>query len=188
MYPSMERQHLRILAISGSLRTKSANTALVHLAAQSAPEGIEVVIYNGLAGLPHFNPDLDREPAHPSVSELRANVEASDALLISVPEYAHGVPGSLKNALDWLVGSGELLDKPVAVINASPRSTHAFASLVETLTVMSAVVVRDASIVLPFTPDAADVALRSEESKERRVLRRAMQALVAAVDRARAAM
>jgi NADPH-dependent FMN reductase len=76
--------------------------------------------------------------------------------LISSPEYAHGVPGALKNALDWLVGSGERIEKPVAVINASARATHAWESLVETLTVMSASVVRDASITLPLGGRAAD--------------------------------
>jgi NADPH-dependent FMN reductase len=71
-----------------------------------------------------------------------------DAVLISSPEYAHGVPGVLKNALDWVVGSGELIDKPVALINASARATHAWTSLADTVSVMSARVVRDASITV----------------------------------------
>ena len=83
-------------------------------------------------------------------------MQACDAVLISSPEYAHGVPGALKNALDWLVGSGELIDKPIALINASARATHAWASLAETLTVMSARVIRDASITVPLDGKALD--------------------------------
>ena len=83
-----------------------------------------------------------------AVTRFRARLQACDAVLISSPEYAHGVPGVLKNALDWVVASGELIDKPVALINTSARATHAWASLANTLSVMSARVVRDASITV----------------------------------------
>jgi len=133
---------MRVLAISGSLRASSSNTLLLTLAAGLAPEGVEVTLYRGLGDLPHFNPDLDRvldDPALPeAVRYLRRRVAAADALLISSPEYAHGVPGSLKNALDWLVGGSEIPGKPVALVNTSPRATHAQASLAETLRTMSA--------------------------------------------------
>ena len=72
-------------------------------------------------------------------------------MLISSPEYAHGVPGALKNAFDWIVGSGEIVGKPVALVNASPRATHARASLAETLRVMSADLVEEASITVPLS-------------------------------------
>ena len=107
-------------------------------------------VYRGLADLPPFNPDLDSDRPFEAVAGLRAQLHACDAVLISSPEYAHGVPGVLKNALDWVVGSGEFVDKPVALINASARATHAWASLVETLTVMSARVVEEASITVPL--------------------------------------
>jgi len=142
---------MRILAISGSLRRASSNTALLRAAASLAPEGVEVVAYAGLGDLPHFNPDLEEaEPLPPSVADLRAQVRAADGLLISSPEYAHGVPGVMKNALDWLVGGEEFIWKPVALLNASPRSTHAQASLIETITTMSGRVVAEASIALPL--------------------------------------
>jgi NAD(P)H-dependent FMN reductase len=144
------REPLRILAISGSLRRLSSNTALVQAATVLAPDGVEVRIYTQLAELPLFNPDLegDRPPA--AVAQFRSALEACAAVLICSPEYAHGVPGALKNALDWIVGSGELVGKPVALVNASPRSTHAQTSLVETLRVMSAVLVDAASIAVPL--------------------------------------
>src|SRR5689334_3710681 len=140
---------IRILAISGSLRRFSSNTTLLQAAARLAPPGVEITLYDGLAELPHFNPDLEgSEPA--TVVNFREQIKGSDGVLISSPEYAHGVPGALKNALDWVVGSGELVGKPVALLNASPRSTHAQASLIETLTVMTAVLVAEASITVPL--------------------------------------
>lgn len=140
--------NMRILAISGSLRAGSSNTTLLRAAAELAPKTVEVIVYGGLADLPHFNPDLENGAVPPAVRDFRAQLHASDGVLISSPEYAHGVPGALKNALDWVVGSGELYGKPVALINASPRSTHAQASLIETLSVMMASVVPEASITL----------------------------------------
>ena len=96
---------MRILAISGSLRAASSNTALLRAAGALAPEGVEVVLYEGLAGLPHFNPDLDdldTGTAPPAVVGFRSRLDASDGVSISSPEYAHGVPGAMKNAIDWV--------------------------------------------------------------------------------------
>ena len=134
---------IRILAISGSLRRASTNTALLRAAAMLAPEGMTITLYSGLAELPHFNPDLEgAEP--PAVTDLRRQLRASDGLLIASPEYAHGVAGAMKNALDWLVGGEEFVDKPVALLNASQRATHAQAALAETVTTMAARVVAEA--------------------------------------------
>jgi NAD(P)H-dependent FMN reductase len=159
-----ELQPLRILAISGSLRTASSNTALLRAAAILAPEGVEINVYDGLGDLPHFNPDLEgAEP--PSVQDFWAQVRASDGMLLSTPEYAHGVPGVLKNALDWLVGDTEFSGKPVALLNASPRATYAHASLLETLTVMSARIVSEASLTVSLLGKnfaEADIAVHPE--------------------------
>jgi NAD(P)H-dependent FMN reductase len=144
---------MRVLAISGSLRRESSNMALLRAAAGVAPAGMELVFYEGLASLPHFNPDLDGETDVPSepVRGWRAAARAADGVAISSPEYAHGLPGSLKNALDWLVSSGELIDTPVILLNASPSGgQHAQASLAETLKMMSANVLREASLTEPF--------------------------------------
>src|SRR4051812_43254396 len=99
-----EPQRVRILAISGSLRISSANTAVLRAAITLAAEEVAIALYDGLAELPHFNPDLDGEIAPPSVAKFRRHLAEVDAILISSPEYAHGVPGVMKNALDWLVG------------------------------------------------------------------------------------
>ena len=141
---------IRILGISGSLRAKSSNTTLLRAAAKLASaKDMSITVYSALGELPHFNPDLEgAEP--PSVIQFRESLQNCHGVLISSPEYAHGVPGVLKNALDWIVGSGELVDKPVALLNASPRSTYAQASLRETVTVMSGRLIEEASETVPL--------------------------------------
>src|SRR5215207_10466949 len=99
-----------------------------------------------LASSPHFNPDLDGRTAPPEVLDFRFRLDASDGVNISSPEYAHGVPGAMKNAIDWVVSSGELYEKPVALVNASMGATHAYESLLEILTTADADVVREASV------------------------------------------
>lgn len=140
---------MKVLALSGSLRATSLNSALLRTAAQLAPPEIEVTLCSVLGELPLFNPDLEGcVPA--GVAQLRAQVAAADALLIASPEYAHGVTGTIKNALDWLVSFEAFVNKPVAVLNASPRAHHADAALRETLKTMSAVVVEAASVSVPL--------------------------------------
>jgi chromate reductase len=122
------RSVAHVLAISGSLRRASSNSALVSAAVQLAPVGVDVSIYRELADVPPFNPDLDTEAAPAATFRFRTALQECDAVLISSPEYAHGVPGVLKNALDWVVSSGEFIDKPVAVVNTSARASHAWTS------------------------------------------------------------
>ncbi|MEV0371141.1 NAD(P)H-dependent oxidoreductase [Streptomyces sp. NPDC050636] len=142
---------MRLLALSGSLRARSSNSAVLH-SALDLVDGPATTA--DIGALPHFNPDLDGEDATPPapVATLRAAVAAADALLVVSPEYAHGVPGVLKNALDWLVSSGECVHKPVAVITASPFPTggdHANAQLRETLRMMTAEIVTAACREIP---------------------------------------
>jgi NAD(P)H-dependent FMN reductase len=146
----------RIAAISGSLRAGSSNTAALRAAARLAPAGVEVVLYDGIAMLPFFNPDLDGDEVPAPVGALRALIGSVDGLLISSPEYARGVAGVLKNALDWLVGSQEFPNMPVALINTSPRATHALAALTLTLETMSARIAKEACVTLPLLGGALD--------------------------------
>jgi NAD(P)H-dependent FMN reductase len=141
---------LRLLAISGSLRAVSLNTALLDAAARLAPRNLTVARYRGLDELPHFNPDLDGDVPPPAVAWLRAQIKAADGLLISTPEYARGIPGSFKNALDWLVSYVDFVDKPVALFNASQRATDAQAALRLVLATMSVRVLDTASITVPL--------------------------------------
>lgn len=179
----MER--VRILAVSGSLRAASSNTILLHAARQLADDDVELIIFPGLGDLPHYNPDLDGPVVPPPVAVLRAAVRWAEALLISSPEYAHGVPGVLKNSLDWLVSGVEIPYKPVGLLNASPRSTHAQASLVEILTTMSTVLVPGASQVVPLAGRRFDVAGIRAEPALVAPLRASLAALVGAVHQRR---
>ena len=140
----------QVLAISGSLRAISYNSAALRAARRLAPRGMVVDIYGEMAQLPHFNPDLEEEPLPARVRALRDQVGAADALLIACPEYAHGIPGAFKNLLDWLVGSTEFPGKAVALFNCSPRASDAQSALRNVLTTMSARLVEDASIDLPL--------------------------------------
>ena len=115
-----------------------------------SPPDTKFTFYSGLADLPAFNPDLDTGEPPPAVQNLRHEIGSADGLLISTPEYARGLPGSLKNALDWLVASAEFPEKPIAVIHTSPRSVDAQAQLRLVLTTMSARLIDEASITLPL--------------------------------------
>jgi NAD(P)H-dependent FMN reductase len=172
---------MRLLAISGSLRAVSSNRALLEAAATLAPDGVEIVLYDGIGALPHFNPDIADEDAAASVQSFRAALGASDGAIFSTPEYAHGLPGVLKNALDWVVGSSELVEKPVALFNASPRSTYAVASLTETLTVMSARVIGEASVTVQLAGRALPEGGIAADAELAGILREAIAAFVKAV-------
>lgn len=156
---------LRILAVSGSLRRGSSNTELLRAAALLAPPGMRIIPFDGLDALPHFNPDLDRNPAPSAVTILREQVASADGLLICSPEYAHGIPGVLKNALDWLVSGVEIVAKPIGLLNASPRSTHAHESLIEVVRTLCADVIAGACVPVPLPGrhvNAADILANPE--------------------------
>src|SRR3954462_926052 len=172
---------MKILAVSGSLRAASTNTALLRAAALLAPAGGGVGLYRFLGDLPHFNPDLeDAEP--PAVTELRVRVREGGGLLFAVPEYAHGVPGALKNLLDWLVGGEEFIYKPIALLNASPRATHAQASLRETIRTMSGRIVEEASIAVPLLGRSLDPDAIAADPELSVPLREALAAFVRAIE------
>jgi len=118
-----------ILAISGSTRSGSSNNTILELIATRFKEEAEVVLYQRIDELPHFNPDLDQAPFPEKVTELRALIEQADGILICTPEYVFSLPGSLKNALEWLVSTTLLSFKPAAFIVASGSGEKAFESL-----------------------------------------------------------
>ncbi|HKY38965.1 MAG TPA: NADPH-dependent FMN reductase [Polyangiaceae bacterium] len=173
---------MKILALSGSLRAASSNTNVLLAAKRLAPPELEITLYRGISDLPHFNPDVESATIPPIVAELRAQVEEAAALLICCPEYAHGVPGSFKNALDWLVGIG-LNGKPVGLINASPRSTFVHASLTEILITMGANMVARASPIVPLMGPPLDEIAIADHPELSASLRAGLAALAEASGR-----
>ena len=156
----------RVLCLCGSLRRVSSCRAALEAAKQLAPASLELAMYDGLASLPLFNPDDERDPLPPSVLALRAAVGQADALLVACPEYAHGVPGAFKNLLDWLVGSLEFPGKPALLLNTSARgSYHAQEALAEILRTMSAELLstRPFPVALPGAGCTAEQLLASAE-------------------------
>jgi chromate reductase len=139
---------MKVLAISGSLREASSNTAVLRALVALAPPGIEVSLHPPLDTLPFFNADVEETSLPPSVQAWRSSIRTANAIVISSPEYAHGVSGVLKNALDWLVGGVEINGKPIAVINARPQSTIAHGAPVETLRIMGGRVVDQTALAL----------------------------------------
>jgi chromate reductase, NAD(P)H dehydrogenase (quinone) len=118
-------QSKQLLLISGSLRAGSTNTAVLQTARRLASPTFKAVLYEGMADLPHFNPDLDQEPLPEVVASLRTQLGGADAVLFSTPEYAGTLPGSFKNLLDWTVGGGEMYEMPVGWINVSGPASPA---------------------------------------------------------------
>ncbi|ESX65062.1 NAD(P)H-dependent oxidoreductase [Mesorhizobium sp. M0027] len=137
---------LNILAISGSLRAASTNSALVAALAQNALPDCHVAVYDGLGRLPIFNPDDEGERTPPQAAALIDAVTAADGVIVSCPEYAHGVPGGLKNALDWLVSRDAAVGKPAMLVHASPRSLFARAALAEIMRTMSFALYEEAAL------------------------------------------
>ncbi len=111
---------MKVLGICGSLQAESANLSLLKRAVTLAPASMQIEIFDGIRDLPHFNPDLEGNETHQAVKTLRKALSACDALLIASPEYGHSLPGALKNAIDWVIGSGELEGKLVAVTASAP--------------------------------------------------------------------
>lgn len=176
---------MNILAISGSLRAASTNTYLLRTMAELAPPTVTVTVYNELDSLPHFSPERDRENTSESVINLRRLLQKADSVVICTPEYIHGVPGVLKNMLDWLASSGEFVDKPVGVISASPSDmggSRAHASLSYTLSVLTAKLPEGASLIVPFVRTKLDVSGHVTDQKLMQELRNVLTALTDAAN------
>lgn len=179
-----------VLLVSGSLRGASTNSAALRTIAADPPPGVAARAYDGLGGLPHFNPDDDREDGtvDAAVRALRAAVHDADALLLCTPEYAGALPGSFKNLLEWLVGDADersVSGKPVAWINVAPAaaptgSADAHESLRKVLGYVGAAIVEDACVRVPVDRRALDDRGLIADERVREGLRAAVAALAEA--------
>ncbi len=143
----MLKNKIKILAVSGSLRPNSSNNIILEAIRKMAPADVDFIIYTGLGNLPQFD---DPEQVPVTVSEWRKQLQDADAVLICTPEYAFGVPGSLKNALDWTVGSGELVNKPLALITASTGGEKAHAAFLQIFTALSARIPEGGALLISY--------------------------------------
>ncbi|RKP46197.1 NADPH-dependent FMN reductase [Pararobbsia silviterrae] len=154
---------MRLLAISGSARQRSTNTALLEAMKALAPDGIEIVVLHRLDRLPVFSPDLEHDtPAE--VSAFLDHVSRADGLIVASPEYVHAVPGGLKNAIDWLVSRFEIIGKPVVLAHASHRGDEMLASLRRILSTVSSRFSQDLFLRIPLigkTPEDIAALLRT---------------------------
>ena len=153
---------------------------LLRAVVRLAPAGMSISIYDGMQALPLFNPSLEAQ-MHATVQTLRDAVMNSDAVIIASPEYAHGVSGVMKNALDWLVSDERFVGKPVALLSSSPRSRYAEAALRETLVTMSARMIDAASVAVPVRGTGMDEEGILQHTEIACVLRAALIALAQAV-------
>ncbi|WP_193166150.1 NADPH-dependent FMN reductase [Microbulbifer hainanensis] len=170
----------KILALSGSLRAASYNTAAIQALKILAPSNIDVAI-GSIGDLPLFNPD--REGEHiPSLAALTDSLKNSDGLVIASPEYAHGISGPMKNALDWLVSGTEFPYKPIMLINTSPRASHAQASIREVIKTMSGIVVDKACVTIPLLSSDLDAAGIVENKDISDALKLGLNALCAEIE------
>jgi chromate reductase, NAD(P)H dehydrogenase (quinone) len=146
----------QVLALCGSLRKTSMNMQYILAVKEIAKDNFNIFIYDGLGDLPHFNPDLENETPPPEVKRFRSALRNADGLLICTPEYAMGVPGFLKNAIDWTVSSMEFSHKPVALITASSMGEKGHASLLETLKIIEADIPEEQQLLISHAKTKID--------------------------------
>lgn len=152
----LDMNKIKILAISGSLSKKSSNAQVLQYIAGMIDDDTEFILSDSIRELPHFNPELDTDPLPVTVQQFRKQLKEANAVLICTPEYAFGVPGALKNALDWTVSSGEFVNKPLALITASLSGEKAQAALLQTFTALSANITAERTLLLSFIRSKLD--------------------------------
>jgi chromate reductase, NAD(P)H dehydrogenase (quinone) len=178
---------MKVLAISGSLRSGSHNTQLLRAAEELLPAGVDFVLYDGLKDVPPFDEDDDVDPMPAAVTALRLAIGEADAVLIATPEYNSSVPGVLKNALDWVsrpITTNTLRNKPVAVIGASTGAFGAVWAQGELRKVLAAIGARvvEAEVAVGHAPTRFDEHGRLEEESLVEQLEEAVEALLAAAE------
>lgn len=139
-----------IFAISGSLRKGSSNHTVLEFLGSLMPANIVYQLYDGVSKIPAFDPGLDNDNLPAAVADLRKQLSAADAIIICTPEYAFGVPGALKNAIDWMVSSGSFSGKPTALITASTNGEHAHEAMIKILGAVDAKLTEGTTLLVPF--------------------------------------
>jgi len=140
----------KVLAISGSTRQYSSNYYLIKAITELFADQVDIILFENIASLPHFNPDNNFENTPKEIADFRDLLKSVNGVIICTPEYAHGVPGTLKNAIDWTVSSGEFSNKPTVLITASTDGRFAHTALLEVLKTIEAGNVEQLQLLIPF--------------------------------------
>ena len=174
----MGKEKKKILAISGSIRKNSSNHSLLTAIAGMTAGELDITILGSIADLPHFDPDRNMENVPAAVAEFRQRISQSDGVIICTPEYAHGVPGSLKNAVDWTVSSSDLYHKPTVLITASSDGRFGHQSLLETLRVIEAKDVDELQLLIQFVKTKIDGSGRITDEGTQRDVKQLMDKFI----------
>jgi chromate reductase, NAD(P)H dehydrogenase (quinone) len=175
----MQNKKITILAVSGSLRATSANTQLIKDIQRWAPATIEFHIYPDLASIPAFDDSAEEGEA---VKEWRRQLTEADGIFICSPEYAFGIPGALKNAIDWTVGSGELVNKPLALVTAASSGDKAHAAWLNIFTALSANIPEGGALLIPFIRTKLNEKGEIADAATKTALQAVLQALIKAIE------
>ena len=140
----------KVIAICGSTRQASINHTLIKAIVNLSAENLDIAIFDGIANLPQFNPDNDEENVADEVADFRQQVNNAEGIIICTPEYAHGVPGTLKNAIDWTISSSQFPHKPTMLITASTDGNFGHKALLETLKAIEAKNIDNLQLVISF--------------------------------------
>jgi NAD(P)H-dependent FMN reductase len=146
-----------IFAISGSLRSGSSNHAILQALGKMIPANITYTIFDGMSEIPAFDPGLENDETPIPVASFRKQLAAADAIIICTPEYAFGVPGALKNALDWTVSNASFSGKPTALITASTGGENAHEALIKTLGAIDAKMRPESTLLIQFVRSKIDL-------------------------------
>src|SRR3954469_23590163 len=177
------KRKIKILAVSGGLRPTSTNALLVKEIQKWAPANVEIAIYPRLGTLPAF----DGGDASETVNDWRHQLAAADGVLICSPEYAFGVPGALKNAIDWTVGSGELVNKPVALITAASSGDKAHAAWLQIFSALSADIPAEGALLIPFIRTKFNIQGEVSDVATKETILDTLQALIQTIEQKAAA-
>lgn len=168
---------IKILAICGSLRTTASNNKIITYAASLVPANVDFHIYDGLAEIPPFN---DSDEAPESVTKFRNLLASADGVFFCSPEYAFGIPGALKNAIDWTVSSGELTNKPVALVTAATGGDKAHAAWLLIFKALSSIIPENGALLIPFVRTKLNEKGEVSDPATRESLTKVLNALIEA--------
>jgi len=184
---------MRILGVAGSLRAGSFNRALLRAAVEVAPDGLDIVVFDGLGAIPPYNADVEAKGDPEPVAAFKTAIRDADALLIATPEYNYGVPGVLKNAIDWASrppGKSVLNGKPAALMGATPGGTgtaRAQLALRQSFVFTDTRALLRPEVLVTRAHEKVDATGRLTDERTRRSIRELLEALVDWVPRTRAA-